>query len=102
MRGSDDLRSVVRFSIGLLCAIAFVLILVILSGNHLDDSSGKAVGTATALAFLGLTGAAGSHLSRCRPELTLFGHLTLLAAVVAFLLTTVALWSEMDNSGEWA
>jgi catechol 2,3-dioxygenase-like lactoylglutathione lyase family enzyme len=102
MRDADQLRGVTRFSIGLLCAAAFVLILIILSGDALDDTSAKAIGTAAALAFLSLIGVAGSHLSLRRPQLAPLGHLTLLAAAIAFVLTLIAIWSEADGSGEWA
>lgn len=98
MRG-DDLQGVTRLSIGVLCTAAFVLILIILSGNEIDDTSGKAIGTAVALAFLSLTAVAGSHLSLRQPQLSLFGFATVAVSALAFLITSVAIWSgwESDN-----
>src|SRR4051794_4589904 len=98
MRGADQLRSVTRFSIGLLCAAAFVLILIIVSGSDVDETSAKAIETAVALAFLSLTAVAGSHLSLRQPRLALFGHLTVLISALAFLLTTAATWAKSDDS----
>jgi peptidoglycan/LPS O-acetylase OafA/YrhL len=97
VQSTDDLRGVLKFSIGLLCAAAFVLILVILSGGEVDDTSGKAIGTAIALASLSLTALAGSHLSLRRPQLALFGYATVLISGLAFLLTAFAIWTEPEN-----
>ncbi|MDQ2629913.1 MAG: hypothetical protein M3Y75_02900 [Actinomycetota bacterium] len=94
MRSSDDLRVAIKISIGVLCAAAFVLILVILSGNELDDTSGQAIGTAAALAFLSLTAIAGSHLQLRQPRLGLLGLATVAVSVLAFLVVTLAIWSE--------
>jgi catechol 2,3-dioxygenase-like lactoylglutathione lyase family enzyme len=82
-----------------LCAAAFVLILIILSGNELDDTSGQAIGTAVAVAFLSLTAVAGSHLTLRQPQLSLFGYLTVGVSALALLITVVAIWSgfESDN-----
>jgi len=95
----DDLQGVTRLSIGVLCVAAFVLIMIILSGNEIDDTSGKAIGTAVALAFLSLTAVAGSHLTLRQPQLSLFGFLTVGVSGLAFLVTAAAIWSgwESDN-----
>lgn len=94
MLGADDLRQVLRFSVALLCGAAFVLILIILSNGDVDDTSGRAIGTAIALAFLSLTAVAGSHLSLRHPQLSLFGLATVGVSALAFLFTLVAIWSE--------
>jgi hypothetical protein len=96
VRSSDDLQGAIKLSIGVLCVAAFVLILVILSGNRLDETSGRAIGTAVALAFLSLTGIAGSHLQLRRPQMALFGLATIGVSVLAFLVVSVAIWGE-DN-----
>jgi len=88
-----DLRGVVKFSIGMLCIAAFVLILIILSGSDLDETSGKAIGTAVALAFLSLTAVAGSHLTSRQPQLALLGYAAVLISALAFLVTLAAIWS---------
>lgn len=97
MQGEDDLRVVLKFGIGLLCTAAFVLILVILSGSELDDTSAKAFGTAAAVAFLSLTAVAGSHLTLRQPQLSLFGYITVGASGLALLVTLVAIWSGSDG-----
>ncbi len=99
MRSEADLRGILKFGIGLLCAAAFVLILIILSGSELDDTSGKAIGTAVAVAFLSLTAVAGSHLTFRQPQLSLFGYLTVGVSGLALLVTVAAIWSgfESDN-----
>lgn len=93
---SGDLQGVIKLSIGVLCAAAFVLILIILSGSGLDETSGKAIGTAAALAFLSLTAAAGSQLRLRRPQLAPLGGATVAVSALAFLVTAAAIWSE-DN-----
>jgi catechol 2,3-dioxygenase-like lactoylglutathione lyase family enzyme len=98
MRDADQVRSATRFAIGLLCVAAFVLILIIVSGSDLDETSGKAIETAVALAFLSLTAVAGSHLALRQPRLALFGHLTALISALAFLLTASAIWAGSDDS----
>ncbi|HYG96046.1 MAG TPA: VOC family protein [Solirubrobacterales bacterium] len=98
MRSADDLRGVTKFSIGLLCAAAFVLIILVLSGSEVDDDSAKAIGTAAALAFLSLTAVAGSHLALRQPQLSLLGHGTALISAIAFLVTTAAIWSGGDDN----
>jgi hypothetical protein len=102
VRSADNLRGVTKFSIGLLCAAAFVLILIILSGSDVDDDSARGIGTAMALAFLSLTAVAGSHLSLRQPQLTLLGHATVLISAIAFLVTTAAIWSGGDNNWKLA
>lgn len=94
MLGADDLRQVLKFSVGLLCAAAFVLILIILSNGDVDDTSGQAIETAIAFAFLSLTAVAGSHLSLRQPQLSLLGFATATVSGVAFLVTLVAIWSS--------
>jgi hypothetical protein len=93
---SDELQGVIKLSIGVLCVAAFVLILIILSGNELDDTSGRAIGTAVALAFLSLTAVAGTHLRLRQPQLALLGGATVAVSALAFLVTTAAIWSD-DN-----
>jgi len=92
----EDLQGVIKLSIGVLCVAAFVLILIILSGNELDHTSGRAIGTAVALAFLSLTAVAGTHLRLRQPQLALLGGATVAVSALAFLVTTAAIWSD-DN-----
>ncbi|HET8814144.1 MAG TPA: hypothetical protein VFM51_04240 [Solirubrobacterales bacterium] len=97
MGSADSLRGVIKFSIGLLCSAAFVLILLILSGSRIDETSARALGTAVALAFLSLTGAAGSRLTMRQSQFSLFGYVTVLISGLAFLVITAAIWSGDDG-----
>lgn len=87
----------IKLSIGVLCAVAFLLILIILSGNTLHEASVRAIGTAAALAFLSLTAVAGSHLRLRQRQLALLGGATIAVSILAFLVTTAAIWAE----GSW-
>lgn len=98
MGDTEALRGVIKFSIGLLCAAALLAILLILSGSEIDETSAKAIGTAAALAFLSLTGVAGSNLAARRPQLALFGHATALISAIAFVLAAIAIWTEPDEA----
>lgn len=100
MGDTEALRGVIKFSIGLLCAAALLAILLILSGSEIDDTSGKAIGTAAALAFLSLTGVAGANLAARRPQLALFGHATALISAITFVIIAIAIWTEPEDA-EW-
>jgi hypothetical protein len=100
VRSAGDLQGVTKFSIGLLCAAALLAILLILSGSEIDETSAKALGTAAALAFLSLTGVAGSNLAARRPQLALFGQATALISAIAFLIAAIAIWTEPEDA-EW-
>jgi hypothetical protein len=98
MSDGDSIAGVVRFLIWLLCASALLLILVIATGSELDETSGKAIGTAAVLAAFSLSGVAGTNLARRRPSLGLFGYLSALASVAALALVLGAIWGE---SADW-
>ena len=55
----DATRSAIRIVIALLCVAALLLILIILNGSKLDQTAGRALGTAVAFSFFSITGAAG-------------------------------------------
>jgi catechol 2,3-dioxygenase-like lactoylglutathione lyase family enzyme len=95
------LRTLNRISIAILCAGALVLIALILSGTGVDETSGKAIGTAVALAFFSLTAMAGSDLSRRRPGLALFGLFTAGISALAFLAMGATIWSEGLLGDNW-
>lgn len=102
MGSADSLREAIKFSIGLLCAAAFLLILLILSGSQIGGTSARALGTAAALAFLSLTAGAGSHLSMRQPRLSLFGYATVAISGVAFLVLAFTIWfggDDVDSEG---
>jgi peptidoglycan/LPS O-acetylase OafA/YrhL len=98
--GGDPARSIVRALIAALCGAAFLLIVVILSGERLDDTSGKAIATAMAFAIFSLTGMAGISLHiRPQPAASIFGAAVAIVSVAAFLSGTFALWTEPDGDG---
>jgi hypothetical protein len=99
MSGGDPIQMVVRFLIAVLCAAALLLIVVIASGSELDDTSGKAIGTAAALAAFSLTGVAGTNLARRRPDVGLLGYSSALASLAALVLVSGAIWDI--RGGDW-
>jgi peptidoglycan/LPS O-acetylase OafA/YrhL len=103
---SDDLGSLLRICIALLCIGAMALIWVILSGERLDEESGKALATAVVLAFLSLAGAAGANLIERQPGIAAVGHLTLAVVLVAFAITAYLIWHESfiesTTTAHWA
>jgi catechol 2,3-dioxygenase-like lactoylglutathione lyase family enzyme len=99
--GADSTGAVVRLLIAVLCGAALLLIVLILSGSEIDDTSGKAIGTAVALAFFSLTGVAGSNLANRRPEFALFGYATATMSLIAFLAVLGAIWSSDLFDDDW-
>jgi hypothetical protein len=98
----DSARFLVRLLIGALCAAALLLIVTIGSGSELDETSGKAIGTAVALALFSLIGVAGTNLARRRPQLTLLGYLTATVSLFAFLAVTATVWNgDLSSDGGW-
>ncbi len=98
---NETIRGLIRISIGVLCGGALLLIVLILSGTEIDKTSGKAIGTAVALAFFSLTGVAGSDLGRRRPELAPFGLLTTGISALAFLALAATIWSAGSLGDSW-
>lgn len=92
--GSDRVRAVVRILIAVLCGAALLLIVLILSGSRLDDTAGRAIWTAVALAFFSLTAVAGSNLANHRPGLALFGYTTVALSALAFMGILGAIWAS--------
>jgi catechol 2,3-dioxygenase-like lactoylglutathione lyase family enzyme len=98
---SESLRSVIRIAIAVLCFGAVVLIVLIVSGTGVDETTGKTFGTAVAVAFFSLTGVAGSNLGRQRPDLAVFGLGTLVISAIAFLVMTATIWSGSFLGDDW-
>ncbi len=94
------MRMGVRLLIAALCAAALVVILAIVGDSELDEASWKAIGTAIALAFFSLTAIAGTNLAARRPELSLFGYLTAILSIVAFVTMTSTIWGNVLDS-DW-
>jgi hypothetical protein len=101
MLGRDDLvKSAVQLLIGLLCGAAALLIILILSGSELDETSGKAVGTAATIAFFGLTSMAGIVLVNRRPEIAVLGYLTAALSICTIVFLIGAIWID-DLIDDW-
>ena len=98
---NETIRGLIRISIGVLCGGALLLIALILSGTDIDETSGKAIGTAVALAFFSLTGVAGGDLGRRRPELAPFGLFTTGISALAFLALAATIWSVGLLGDSW-
>jgi hypothetical protein len=81
-----------RYLIAVLCAAALLLIILILAGSDVDETSARAIGTAVALAVFSLTGMAGKSLASRRPDLSLLGYLTAAVSLAAFPAAANAIW----------
>jgi hypothetical protein len=97
---SDPFRLVVRLLIAIFCSAALLLIVVILSGSRLDDTSGKAIATAVGFAIFSLTATAGIALSDKQQSAALFGYAVAGISAAAFLSGAFALWLEA-NGDDW-
>lgn len=95
----DRILLAVRALIALLVGAGLLLIMVILSGSELDETSGKGLGTAVAFAVYSLTAMAGVTLAARRPDAALFAYMVAGVSALAFLAATVAIWSEPDSGG---
>jgi catechol 2,3-dioxygenase-like lactoylglutathione lyase family enzyme len=93
--------AIVRLMIGVLCAGALWLIVLILSGSGIDETSGRVIWTAVAVAFFSLTGITGTNLVQRRPRLAAFGYLTAMVSLVAFLTMAGSIWSDRVAGDDW-
>jgi hypothetical protein len=101
MTSTDLTKVAVRLLIAVLCGGALLLILLITSSTRLDETSGKAIGTAVAVAFFSLTAVAGTLLVDRRSQLSAFGYLTVTLSAVAFLVMAVSIWGGDLSGDNW-
>jgi len=87
--------------IALLWGAALLLIALILSGSELDQTSARAIGTAIAFAFFGLTSMAGMALVNRRPEIAALGYLTAAVSIAALAFVTSSIWFEDLIDDDW-
>jgi len=92
-------RTIVTVPIGILCGCALVAIVLILNGSDVDETSGRLLGTVSALAVASLMASACLALVRRRPPLAAFGYVGILVAVVALALTVGLIWELGEDSG---
>jgi hypothetical protein len=88
--------NVARVLVALLCAAAFVAMILVLGGS--DKDGAKALYVAFTFAVFSLTGAAGLRLAMRGPEVVtyVFGYLTIAISVLAFGEAVSLLWSSPD------
>lgn len=67
---------------------------LVLSGEELDETGGRAVFSAIALSLAALSGAAGHGLTERRPELAGFGLAVVASALAALAATLWAIWID--------
>jgi catechol 2,3-dioxygenase-like lactoylglutathione lyase family enzyme len=92
---SDQLR---RLAVWVLCIAAGAAIVLVLSGEELDETAARAVLTAIAVSLYSLTASAGMALGRHRPDLAWFGWLQVLVSAFALFAALPTTW--MDDPGE--
>jgi hypothetical protein len=95
MAEGENLRSLARIAILLLCLGAAVVLVMIFTSSRLDNPEyGKALESAVFVAFLSLPIGAGANLIARQPGIAAFGYLTILAGVVALLLSADLIWVQ--------
>ncbi len=97
MEGAGSTRSLARLLIGILCVLALILILAILSDSRLNQDGARAVGMAVATAAFSLTGTASISLARRRPELAAIGYVSAVLSLAGFLAVSALLWGDQDG-----
>jgi len=87
MRGTQIL-------IGVLCAAALLLILLVMNGGWDSEGGARAIVNAGALALLSLTAMSGRVLAERRPSLAPLGYATMVVSLAALVAVTVPIWSD--------
>jgi hypothetical protein len=94
MVGSGEYRGVARALVAVLCAGGLVAIVLVLGSSDSGLTPSRLLLIALALAFYSLTGAAGVRLAgRSDVPVHLFGHLTVIASIVAFGEAVATFWN---------
>ena len=94
------LNAAIKASIVLLCAGAFLLIVMVVSGAEGDDSGTRALGSALTVVFFLLTATSGAALARRRPGLAWFGWLTAVLSTASLVGCIVAIWDGFGGESE--
>lgn len=107
--GDEQLKSLLRIVIALLCLGAAILLVEIFTAKAFDSSdSAKAFETAVVVAFVSLAVGAGIHLIERQPGIAFVGYLTIAVGVIALLLTAHLIWrqshfiEEVTTAERWA
>jgi catechol 2,3-dioxygenase-like lactoylglutathione lyase family enzyme len=94
-------RALLRILIAVACAGAAVLAVLVLTSSGGGETAGRVVGTALALAVFSLAGMTGAQLAARRPEISVIGYLTAIAAVAGFALILDLIWSgDLFGAGD--
>lgn len=97
----DRTLNLVRLMIAVLCGAALLLIVLILNGSELDETSGRALAMAIAVAFFSLTAVAGTSLANRRPDVSALGYLTAIVSAAALLAVFATIWSDDFQDHNW-
>jgi hypothetical protein len=94
------LNTTIKAAIVLLCAGAFLLIVLTISGADGSDAGSRALGTALAVVFFLLSATAGAGLARRRANLAWFGYLTAILSILALAGSVAAIWGAFEGEGD--
>jgi hypothetical protein len=86
-------RLVALVAAGILCGIAVIGIVAVLSDGEDGDLAGKLIYATIVLTVFSLVGLAGLSLSVRRPRLAWIGYLTVVAGLAAFALIARKIWN---------
>jgi hypothetical protein len=92
MAEGENLRSLARIAILLLCLGAAVVLVMIFTSS--PPEYGKALQSAVFVAFVSLPIGAGINLVARQPGIAAFGYLTILVGLVALLLSADMVWLQ--------
>jgi hypothetical protein len=93
-------QAVVGLLIAALCAGALLTIALIVFGPEVSETNGHIALTVFALGFTSVTAVAGSNLARLRAVHAIFGYLTVVISLVAFVIVVVTVWSADGLLGD--
>ena len=99
-REGNPARAVVGLLIAALCAGALLTVALVIFGPEVSQTNGHIALTVFVLGFASVTGVAGSNLVRLRSAHAVFGYLTVIVSLVAFVIAVVTIWSAEEPLGD--
>jgi len=97
----DSTRTAVNLTAALLCVGALILIERVLSDSQYLGTSGKAIGTALAVALFGVLALPSLELTRRPSPLALFGSFGLAVALLGLIALVVTVWHLSLGGDRW-
>jgi hypothetical protein len=94
-------RTLLRIVIAVACAGAAVLAVLVLTSGSDGETPGRVVATALTLALFSLAGMTGVELAARRPDISVLGYLTAIAAVAGFAVILDLIWSGRLLGGDY-